>query len=71
MKVFTKIFFEYILEAFMKHQMNLNPIPFSLVRNGDKIIELRLDDEKRNCIMIGDDIEFVNTEDASILLAMV
>ena len=55
----------------MKNQMNLNPIPFSLVRNGDKTIELRLDDEKRNCIMIGDDIEFVNTEDASILLAMV
>lgn len=55
----------------MKHQMNLNPIPFSMIRSGNKTIELRLDDEKRNCIMIGDNIEFVNTQDTSILLVKV
>ena len=41
--------------------MRLHPKPFSLMKNGDKTIELRLYDEKRRLISVGDEIEFINT----------
>ncbi len=44
----------------MKHSMRLNAKPFEMIKNGDKTIELRLYDEKRRLIKIGDEIEFVN-----------
>lgn len=47
----------------MKHYMNLNPEPFELIRSGKKTIELRLNDEKRKAISVGDTIVFTNTED--------
>ena len=29
------------------HDMNLNPEPFEAIRNGNKTVEMRIDDEKR------------------------
>ena len=46
------------------HEMKLNPAPFAMIRDGKKTIELRLYDEKRQLISVGDRIEFENTEDA-------
>lgn len=45
--------------------MKLNPSPFSMIKSGEKTIELRLNDEKRQKINIGDEIEFINTTDQS------
>lgn len=42
--------------------MNLTPAPLKMIREGRKTIELRLYDEKRKQIKIGDIITFVNTE---------
>ena len=47
------------------HEMHLNPEPFALIKNGSKKIELRLYDEKRQQIKIGDKIVFTNTESTS------
>ena len=46
-----------------RHIMNLTPAPLKMIREGRKTIELRLYDEKRKQISIGDIITFVNTED--------
>lgn len=46
-----------------KHYMNLTPEPLELIRSGRKTIELRLYDEKRKAIRVGDTITFTNTED--------
>lgn len=45
----------------MKHTMKLRPNPFRMILCGEKTYELRLYDEKRQCIKIGDEIVFVNT----------
>lgn len=42
------------------HEMRLHDSPFTLIKNGSKTIELRLNDEKRSIIKIGDHIEFTN-----------
>ena len=42
--------------------MNLMPAPLKMIREGRKTIELRLYDEKRKQINIGDIITFINTE---------
>ena len=47
----------------MTHHMNLKPHPFRMIANGYKTIELRLLDEKRSQIAIGDTIVFANTAD--------
>lgn len=49
----------------MKHNMKLNPSPFEMIKSGKKTIELRLNDEKRRRIKIGDEIEFENTGDST------
>ena len=41
--------------------MKLNPTPFEMIKSGQKTIELRLYDEKRQQIKIGDEITFTNT----------
>lgn len=46
----------------MIHKMNLNPEPFGMILSGQKTIELRLNDEKRKLIKVGDRIEFTQTE---------
>ncbi len=55
----------------MKHQMKLCPEPFELIRTGNKTIELRLNDEKRQKIRIGDIVEFTQTETGEKLTAEV
>jgi ASC-1-like (ASCH) protein len=41
--------------------MKLNPAPFEMIKSGQKTIELRLFDEKRQQIKVGDEIIFTNT----------
>ena len=55
----------------MKHEMKLNNEPFNRIKGGYKTIELRLNDEKRQLVKIGDLIEFTNRETGEILLTKV
>ena len=47
----------------MLHKMKLNENPFERIKNGEKTIEFRLYDEKRQQIKIGDKIEFSKLPD--------
>lgn len=38
--------------------MKLNPGPFKKIKDGVKVIEIRLNDEKRQLLNVGDEIEF-------------
>ena len=51
--------------------MRLNPEPYEKIRNGQKTIELRLNDEKRQRIKVGDIIEFTQTETGEKLITEV
>ena len=51
--------------------MNLHPQPFSMIANGNKTIELRLFDEKKQLISIGDRLIFTNIEDANSTISCV
>ena len=51
-----------------EHVMNLTPAPMQEIRTGNKTIELRLNDEKRKQISVGDTIKFINTEDSNYTL---
>ena len=42
------------------HEMYLNHKPFSSIKAGTKTIEMRMFDEKRQQIKVGDKIEFTN-----------
>ena len=55
----------------MAHKMNLYQEPFEMICNGQKTIELRLNDEKRQKIKVGDMIEFSQTETGEKLTAEV
>ena len=48
----------------MIHKMKLKKAPFDKIRNGSKTIELRLNDEKRQKVQVGDFIEFTSLENA-------
>ena len=52
----------------MVHEMLLAPKPFEMMKSGQKTIELRLYDEKRKDIKIGDDIHFYCTENRAKVL---
>lgn len=43
------------------HNMKLNPAPFEMIKSGQKTIELRLFDEKRQLVKVGEKIVFTNT----------
>ena len=49
------------------HHMKLRPSPFERIKSGEKTIELRLYDEKRREIRVGDGIVFENTESGETL----
>ncbi len=52
----------------MKHTMSLSLTPFyNKVKSGTKTVELRLWDEKRRQIKIGDEIEFTNGDDKTLV----
>ena len=42
--------------------MNLAPKPFKAIAEGRKTVEMRLYDEKRSAISVGDEIEFKNID---------
>lgn len=50
----------------MTHNMKLNEIPFAKIKNKTKTIELRLYDEKRRKIKVGDSICFNSKTDKLI-----
>lgn len=45
----------------MNHEMKLNPAPYAAIKDRKKNIELRLNDEKRQQVKVGDTITFSNT----------
>lgn len=49
----------------MTHAMKLHTGPFSMIQSGRKTIELRLYDEKRRLIQVGDTIVFTHSDDAA------
>lgn len=55
----------------MLHEMNLVNTAFNKILSGKKTIELRLFDEKRQKISIGDNIRFHSTENKNIIVATV
>ena len=55
----------------MKHRMNVNNIPFNLIKNGTKTIELRLNDEKRQLLKEKDLIEFTNRTTLEVIMVEV
>lgn len=46
------------VKGFIEHSMRLYEEPFRLVSNSTKTVEVRLNDEKRQAVQIGDFIEF-------------
>ena len=55
----------------MHHEMSLRPGPFGMIADGRKRYELRLLDEKRRLISVGDTITFTCTEDERTVLVRV
>lgn len=55
----------------MIHKMNLWDDSFQKIKDGTKTIEMRLFDEKRSLISIGDIIEFTNVKNIEILECVV
>lgn len=55
----------------MIHYMKLQPHYFKMIKKGIKNIEMRLYDEKRKMVNIGDEIEFLNIETGEILITRV
>lgn len=51
-----------LLDSVITHRMTLCPEPFELIVSGNKKVEMRLNDEKRQKLNIGDLIIFTNTE---------
>ena len=55
----------------MKHEMGLQSKYFDYIKNGTKRIELRLFDEKRQRIRLGDTIEFTNPDGETLAVRVV
>lgn len=51
--------------------MKLNPVPFAQIKAGEKTIELRLNDEKRRTLRVGDTITFTELGTGEMLTAAV
>ena len=60
-----------IMADIIKHKMRLWPNSFQAIKKGSKTIEMRLCDEKRSLIKIGDTIEFANTSSNDIVQCIV
>ena len=50
------------------HKMTLAPAPFSMIESGGKKFELRLNDEKRQAVRVGDVIRFTRSDDDTEVL---
>ena len=55
----------------MLHKMKLKEAPFESIKSGEKTVEFRLFDEKRQQIKIGDQIEFSKLPDLQEKLLVV
>ena len=55
----------------MKHNMKLNNKPYNSIKNGNKTIELRLNDEKRQLLKVNDLIEFTNRETLEKMMVII
>lgn len=55
----------------MLHQMKLSEGPFNSIKAGTKTIEMRLYDEKRRQVKVGDNIEFTNRATGETVVAEV
>lgn len=55
----------------MQHEMKLWNEPFLSIKSGCKTIEMRLMDEKRSKISVGDTIVFTNTKTGETLICLV
>ncbi len=55
----------------IRHDMKLDPEPFVMMASGRKKYELRLNDEKRRKIAIGDEILFTNNANRQTILTRV
>ena len=55
----------------MKHEMKLQHAPFLSIKAGTKTIEMRLYDEKRTLIRVGDEILFTDVDSAETLPCVV
>lgn len=53
------------------HFMNLHPAPFASIKAGVKDVEMRLYDDKRRLIKVGDQITFTNNVSGEQLTASV
>ncbi len=58
----------YLWMSKTEHHMRLNPSPYKMIEEGKKTVELRLYDQKRRRIRVGDLIRFENTEDETEVL---
>lgn len=61
----TPVLFAHLMRKPQLHQMKLKASPFSKIQNGTKAIELRLNDEKRQQVQVGDFIEFTMLDDTT------
>lgn len=55
----------------MRHEMSLHPKPFAAIADGSKRYELRLHDEKRRLISVGDELLFTCTDGSASVLTSV
>lgn len=51
--------------------MHLGPVDFKMVKDGIKTIEVRVNDEKRRALKIGDVVQFKNLKDDSSIEATI
>lgn len=61
----TPVLFAHLARKPLLHYMKLKSSPFHKIQSGTKTIELRLNDEKRQQVQVGDFIEFTMMDDAS------
>lgn len=52
------------------HEMHVKPRYFTLLKNGDKLVEFRLNDAKRQKIKAGDKIRFICKNELSTTLVL-
>lgn len=55
----------------MIHEMRLHKEPFEKIKQGTKTIEIRLYDEKRQLVKVGDKIDFISRENGEIFSTQV
>ena len=51
-----------LIEVAMNHRMNLWNNSFLAIQSGSKTVEMRLNDEKRRLLCVGDTITFINVD---------